>query len=149
MGDGTGVESCLVCSFCPLFRSGQSLHQTEGVIGRQLAIIAPLETGKVWWAHEGGLTAFTKLWPLRCSMWQCSPKIHGRNSEVCSIAIPNWFDTASSTHDPPPKASVRDAPEPCCCLQEVSVSPEETRRFMGVPIPEVRSKSHEQNSVRL
>ena len=54
MGDGTGVESCLVCSFCPLFRSGQSLHQTEGVIGRQLAIIAPLETGKVWWAHEGG-----------------------------------------------------------------------------------------------
>ena len=99
--------------------------------------------------HMRGGTAFTKLWPLRCSMWQCSPKIHGRNSEECSMSIPNWFDTASSTHDPPPKASVRDAPEPCCCLQEVSVSPEETRRFMGVPIPEVRSKSHEQNSVRL
>ena len=34
-----------------LFRSGQSLHQVEGVVGRQLAVIAPLETGKVMWAH--------------------------------------------------------------------------------------------------
>ena len=53
MGNRAGVESRLVRPLGLLFRSGQSLHQTEGVIGRQLTVIAPLETGKVWWAHEG------------------------------------------------------------------------------------------------
>ena len=53
LGKGTGVETRLVCPPAHFFCSGQSLPQGEGVVGRQLAVIAPLETGKVKWAHKG------------------------------------------------------------------------------------------------
>ena len=53
LGNGTGVETRWVGALAQLFRFGQSLHQAEGVVGRQLAVIAPLETGKVKWAHMG------------------------------------------------------------------------------------------------
>ena len=53
LGNGTGVETRWVGALAQLFRSGQSLHQAEGVVGRQLAVITPLETGKVKWAHRG------------------------------------------------------------------------------------------------
>ena len=51
LGNGTGVETRWVGALAQLFRFGQSLHQAEGVVGRQLAVITPLETGKVKWAH--------------------------------------------------------------------------------------------------
>ena len=51
--NGTGVETRLIGALAHLVRFGQSLHQAEGVVGRQLAVMAPLETGKVKWAHGG------------------------------------------------------------------------------------------------
>ena len=48
----TGVEGRSACLFGLLFCSGQFLHQVQSVIRRQVAVIAPLETGNVRWAHE-------------------------------------------------------------------------------------------------
>ena len=47
MGDRTGVEGRSAYLFGLLLCPGQSLHQAEGVVGRWLAVIAPLENGKV------------------------------------------------------------------------------------------------------
>ena len=51
-GKRTGVEGRSACLFGLLFCSGQFLHQVQSVVRRQVAVIAPLETGKVGWAHE-------------------------------------------------------------------------------------------------
>ena len=51
-GKRTGIECRSACLFGLLFCSGQFLHQVQSVVRRQVAVIAPLETGNVRWAHE-------------------------------------------------------------------------------------------------
>ena len=92
---------------------------------------------------------FCKLGMLRSLLCQYFPKIHGRNSELSTRPIPNWLGVVSTTQNPSTEALRRDGPEPCCCLQEISVPPEDTRCFGILLIPEVRSKPHEQHPVCL
>ena len=54
VGKRTGVEGRSACLFELLFCSGQFLHQVQGVVRRQVAVITPLETGNVRRAHEVG-----------------------------------------------------------------------------------------------
>ena len=142
MRNRTGVELRPIRALRLLLCSDQSLHQIEGVIRGQIAVIAPLETGKVRWAHEVLGAYFCNLRRWRAQSCPCSPKIHGRNPEVSAFLMSNLLDVVLSTHDPTPKTLFRDGPEPCCCFQKISVSPEDTSCFGVVPIPEVRSKSH-------
>ena len=58
---------------------------------------------------------------LRSLLWQCSPKIHGRNAELSALAIPNWLGVVLTTHNPTTQALRRYAPEPRRCFQEFSI----------------------------
>ena len=53
MGDGAGVECCSACPLGLLLCSGQFFNQAEDVIGREFAVIAPLEAGDVGHLRAG------------------------------------------------------------------------------------------------
>ena len=61
---------------------------------------------------------------LRSLLWQCSPKIHGRNAELSALAIPNWLGVVLTTHNPTTQALRRDGPEPRRCFQEFLIRSE-------------------------
>ena len=58
---------------------------------------------------------------LRSLLWQCSPKIHGRNAELSVLAIPTWLGVVLTAHNPTTQALRRDGPETRRCFQEVSI----------------------------
>ena len=111
--------------------------------------ITPLEARQVRWPDEVWDNQLCSLWMYKQLLRRSSPLIHGGTTTVCvSCSVPNWLDVGSATHNPPAKTSVRDGPETCCCFQEGNVPPEVTRCIGVVPVPEVRSESHEKNPVR-